>query len=198
MLWKNRNDRVWKQHSLGSKEVVESAKFVLNQWRYVQDKSFNHYLGYVTQDDGHEHWHLPQIDRVKVNTDTAIFEGSMCYSHAFVARDHHGQLIEARSRCLQGTIAPEIAEAIEMKEALSWIKEMQYSNAEVETDSLQVVQAIRSSITSSSYWGRVVDECRSLLVSLKAKNVLLRFVKRSANRVSHYLARYSCSIADRT
>lgn len=58
MLWKNRNDVVWKQHSVDSKEVVESAKSALNQWRYVQDKTFDHYLGYVTQDDGDEHWHL--------------------------------------------------------------------------------------------------------------------------------------------
>ena len=27
--------------------------------------------------------------------------------------------------------------------------------------------------------------------------MIIRFVKRSANRVAHYLARYSCSVADR-
>lgn len=68
---------------------------------------------------------------------------------------------------------------------------------EVETDCLQAVQAIRSSITSLSYLGRVIEDCRALLKGLKDQNVLIRFVKRLANRVSHYLARYSCSIADR-
>lgn len=81
------------------------------------------------------------------------------------------------SRCLQGKVFPELAETIEIGEVLSWIKEIQYCNIVVETDCLQVVQAIRSSITSLSYLGRVIKECRLLLVSLKAKNVLIRFVK---------------------
>lgn len=66
---------------------------------------------------------------------------------------------------------------------------------EIESECLQVVQFIRSSKTSPSYLGRVVKECRKLLVSLKDQNILFRFVKRSANNVAHYLARYSCSAA---
>ena len=34
---------------------------------------------------------------------------SYCYSYAMVARDHEEQLIEAVSRCKQGTIDPELA-----------------------------------------------------------------------------------------
>ncbi|KAL8149999.1 hypothetical protein AgCh_006858 [Apium graveolens] len=197
MLWKSRNDLVWNQHSMEVFEVVESATTVLNQWRSVQDKSFDNFLGYMSQDDGHEHWKLPQSDKVKINSDAAIFEHDNCYSHAFVVRNHHGQLIEARSKCMQGKISPELAEAIGVREALSWVKDMRYQNVEIETDCLQLVQAIRSSITSLSYLGRVIEDCKGMLVSLKDKNVILRFVKRSANRVSHYLARYNCSIADR-
>lgn len=82
MLWKSRNDLMWNQHSLEVLEVVESAKTVLNQWRSVQDKSLDNFLGYMSQDDGHEHWKLPQYDRVKINSDAAIFEHDNCYSHA--------------------------------------------------------------------------------------------------------------------
>lgn len=197
MIWKNRNDLVWNQRSLGEREVVESAKSVLDQWKCVQDNSFDFFLGYMTPEDGHEHWQLPQNNRIKVNTDAAIFKHSSCYSHAFVARNQHGHLIEAQSKCRQGAIAPELAEALGIREALSWIKENQYDGVELETDCLQVIQAIRSTITSLSYLGRVVEDCRVLLLSLKARNVIIRFVKRSANRVSHFLARYSCSISDR-
>lgn len=197
MLWKNRNDLVWNQRGLQVSEVVESAKSVLDQWRSVQDNSFDIYLGHMTQDDGHEHWRLPQYNRIKVNTDAAIFESSNKYSYAFVARNHDGQLVEARSRCIQGKVSPEIAEAFGIREALSWIKGTNQSEVDVETDCLQLVQAIRSSTKCLSYLGRMVEECRGLLDSLKARNVLIRFVKRSANKVSHYLARHSCSIADR-
>lgn len=42
-----------------------------------------------------------------------------------------------------------------------------------------------------------MDECRYLLESLKNQNVVLRFVKRLTNKVARYLARYSCSLAER-
>lgn len=98
---------------------------------------------------------------------------------------------------MRGKVAPDLAEAVGIREVLSWIKEVHWCDVDVEADCLQVIQAIRSSIPSFSYLGRVIEECRALLQSLKDKNVIIRFVKRSANRVSHYLARYSCSIADR-
>ncbi|KAL8121302.1 hypothetical protein AgCh_018147 [Apium graveolens] len=191
------NDLVWNQHIMQVTEVVESAKVVLNQWRNVQDKTFNIFLGFMSQDDGHEHWQPPQENRVKVNTDAAIFEHAASYSYVFVACNHAGQLLEARSRCKEGQISPELAEAVGIKEALSWIKDTQYKVVELETDCLQVVQSIRSSTSSISYLGRVISECRDLLASLRARNVIFRFVKRSANRVSHYLARYNYSIAER-
>ena len=48
-----------------------------------------------------------------------------------------------------------------------------------------------------SYFGRIVDECRALLMELKDRGVNLRFVKRSANNLAHALAKCSYSIADR-
>lgn len=42
-----------------------------------------------------------------------------------------------------------------------------------------------------------MDECRSLLAGIQNQNAMLRFVKRSANDITHYLARYNSSIADR-
>lgn len=48
-----------------------------------------------------------------------------------------------------------------------------------------------------SYLGSLIVECRNLLEELRNQNILLRFVKRSANSVAHYLARYSSLIADR-
>ncbi|KAL8103095.1 hypothetical protein AgCh_027577 [Apium graveolens] len=169
MLWKNRNDLVWNQHSLDSAE-----------------------------EDGEEHWNPPSINSVKINTDAAIFTESDSYSYVFVVRDHEGRLIEAGARCRRGSPSADLAEALSIREALSWLKDKGYGNAVLESDCLQVVQAIRSSFVCFSYLGRVVNECRSLLVSLSNKNVVFKFVKRSANRVAHYLARYNYSIADRS
>lgn len=62
-------------------------------------------------------------NRVKINTDAAIFSDTNRFSHAQVVRDHNGELVEAMSRCHQGTISPETAEAMGIREALSWIKQ---------------------------------------------------------------------------
>lgn len=154
MLWKSRNDLRWNQSSLGATEVVESAYLVLNQWKSVQDRTFDHTLGYMSQEDGDEHWSLPSVNSVEVNTDdAAIFKESNCYSYAFVIRDHEGNLIEARSSCLRGCPSVELGKALGIKEALSWVKNADLNNVTVESESLQIVQAVRSSFMCYSYLG---------------------------------------------
>ncbi|KAL1831294.1 hypothetical protein ACET3Z_000945 [Daucus carota] len=48
------------------------------------------------------------------------------------------QVVEFRQmvRCKQGTIDPELAEAIGIREALSWVKNMDWQNVVLETDCL--------------------------------------------------------------
>lgn len=66
----------------------------------------------------------------------------------------------------------------------------------METDCLGVVQAIRCSTLNLSYLGRVIDECKGLLSELGNRKVILKFVKRSANTVAHYIARHNRSLAN--
>lgn len=72
------NDLVWNQHGLDANEVVQSAFAVLNQWTSAQDKTFDQFMGYMIQEDGHEHWQQPTMNKVKINIDAAIFEESNC------------------------------------------------------------------------------------------------------------------------
>lgn len=197
MLWKSRNNLIWHQSSLDPNEVVESAYLVLKQWRSVQDRSFDHFLGFMSQDDSREHWSLPSIDSIKVNSESAIFQETCHFSYAFVARNSAGNLIEARLKCTRGNPSPELAEALGIREALSWVKDDNLNNVTLESDCLQIVQAIRSSFLCYSYLGRVVKDCRNILASLLNKNVKFVFIKRSANKVAHFLAKSTCSLADR-
>ena len=142
-------------------------------------------------------WHKPEHNSVKINTDATLFEEPNRYSYAFVIRDHCGSLVEAGSKCRYRRVSPEFAEAVTTREALSWLKNKNLVNVVLESDCLQVVQLIRSSFSSFSYLGKVIVDCRTLLSGLQNQNVKLRFVRRSANRVAHYLARYSCLVADR-
>lgn len=58
-----------------------------------------------------------------------------------------------------------------------------------------VVQLIRNIVPMVFPVGRVIEGCRELLLELN--NVRLYFVKRSANKVAHSLARASYSFPDR-
>lgn len=98
-------------------------------------------------------------NRVKINADAALFEDNNSYSHAFIVRDHEGKLVEARSRSLTGQPSSDLAEEIDIIEALSWVKNNGCNSAIVESDCLQVVQTIHSLISCLSYLGRVVQEC---------------------------------------
>lgn len=62
---------------------------------------------------------------------------------------------------------------------------------------LVTVQAIRCSTSLLSYFGRVIHDCKTLLTVMHDRNVSIKFVKRSANNVAHYLARSTCSLSDR-
>ncbi|KAM6555296.1 hypothetical protein CsatB_002315 [Cannabis sativa] len=116
------------------------------------------------------------------------------YGFGCVARGADGRIIEAISGSRLGVVGPEIAEVIGVKEALSWIKRNGWMEVEIETDALVVVQAVMGSIQMPSQFGFLVQDCRNLLSCIN--QVSLHFVKRSANRVAHCLARASCYHSD--
>ncbi|XP_062102876.1 uncharacterized protein LOC133813856 [Humulus lupulus] len=196
-LWKSRNDLVWQQRGSEVDEVIVLEKTVLNQWISAQDRSFDLSMGLVTQTDGSEHWNPPADGMIKLNTDAALFEASQTFSFSCVARDSTGALIEAFAKNDWGAVTPEAAEALGIKEALSWVKDKRWSRVEIESDCLVAVQAIRSTTAMYSYFGRIITECRSILEELKPKFVSIKFIKRSANTVAHFLARSTSVISDR-
>lgn len=198
MIRKNRNEIVWNQKGSEFSEVCKLAKLTLNQWIYAQDKSFDPSLGFMTQEDGKEHWEHPQEGKVKINIDATLFENLNTYCLSMVARHHAGELITAISSCRQGNISPELAEALSIKEGPSWIKENSTQPTVVETDFLAIIQAIRCSSVTLSYLCLVVEKYKTLVFDLQSRQVTLHFVKCSANKLAHFLARQNSSIVDRT
>ena len=140
---------------------------------------------------------IPKENQTKVNTDAAVFGPSNCYSFAFAARNHKGELVEARSSFKEGSISPECVEVMGIREALSWIKAKQLNEVIVETGCLAAVQAIRGSAAMTSYFGGLIQECRDLMKEVKDKGVIFNFVKRSANNLAHAFASCSYSVDDR-
>ncbi|KAM6564548.1 hypothetical protein CsatB_024546 [Cannabis sativa] len=145
--------------------------------------------------DGLDRWCAPNANEIKVNVDASIFESNRDFGYGMVARDEHGFLVEGVSKLCHGHVRPELAEAIGVREALSWIKNKQWTQVTLETDCLVVVQAIRNPTRMISLFGDVIRECQNLLVVLRG--VSISFVKRSANLVAHKIARAAISYPDR-
>uniref|UniRef100_A0A803PNI2 Uncharacterized protein n=1 Tax=Cannabis sativa TaxID=3483 RepID=A0A803PNI2_CANSA len=67
--------------------------------------------------------------------------------------------IEGRITYTSGTVELVLAEAISVKEVLTWIKCNQWQHVTEESDCLGVVQTLRSSIRMISLFGQVIQSC---------------------------------------
>lgn len=73
------------------------------------------------------------------------------------------------------------AEALSLKEALSWVKTWRNSKCIFESDSM-MLEAIRKNQGRSNF-DTIVEDCKELLEHFE--EVLVVFVSRSANNIAH-------------
>jgi len=138
-------------------------------------------------------WIKPQAGMLRMNVDAAINKRDATMGLGSVIRDEDGNFVAARGAQWRGIFTPREAEAVAIREALSWIKSHNMDNVNVETDSLHVVQCLNSKGGVSSFH-LIVEDIKHLLHDFC--NVFLSFTKRLANQVAHVLARQSCSLSD--
>ncbi|XP_019150316.1 PREDICTED: uncharacterized protein LOC109147128 [Ipomoea nil] len=115
-------------------------------------------------------------------------------SFGIVVRDHGRRFIAAKSGWLNDVDDPYMAEAIGVREALTWLKAQDHSVIILESDCLNFCTAFNSVISDFSYVGLVVKQCVSIARDMGS--VKVSHVKRSANRVAHALARVTVSLSD--
>ncbi|KAM6558702.1 hypothetical protein CsatA_027941 [Cannabis sativa] len=192
-IWQARNGVLWNQKSYSAADVMFTACLTLAQWKNANSRKFEPLLVPSGTYDSGERWVKPAVNMLKINVDGAVFHADNAYGSGVVIRDNTGSLIEAFSVYNHGCNKPEIAEMVGIKEALSWIKKKEDQVVQgviVETDCLVALQALHTSIRMPSLFGLLVSECHEILYNLQ--NVEICFVKRSANRVAHCVARNSC------
>ena len=142
-LWWVRNDSVWKGKIARVATVYILAKSTSNQWIKARNKFEVPTCAFLTGKDGAKRWRRPIDGVVKINVDAAIFSESSKYNFARVARRNEHELsLEVVTCCRQGVVSPELTEAMEMREALSWIKKKIWNKVIIETDCLTIIQAL--------------------------------------------------------
>lgn len=95
-------------------------------------------------------------------------------------------VVAARCCRVVGAWNSKEAEALSLKEALSWIIALQYDHCVFETDSRCLAMACNEN-PGEDYFGTIVVDCIQLLKHISS--VLVEFVYRSANSAAHVLAK---------
>ncbi|KAM6598511.1 hypothetical protein CsatA_018120 [Cannabis sativa] len=121
-VWGARNDLVWTNKVLSIERVVNAAITYLDSWKKAQLESrvVSPISGLNTS--GCEQWAKPCFGEIKVNCDVAVFEDDNSLGLGWIARDHNGLFIDALAVKTYGQPDPFLAEAMALKEALSWVK----------------------------------------------------------------------------
>ena len=104
-----------------------------------------------------------------------------------MVRDENGAMVIARNERIRGMLDPAIAEVMSCREALSWLKSLGLNKVILESDAQFVIQSILNPKVDVSYFGSLINDCRSLAKDLGECSFV--FVKRSANQVAHVLAK---------
>lgn len=105
-----------------------------------------------------------------------------------IVRDEEGRFVAAKNSIQHGTFNPAVAEAVSMREALSWLKSRSYDLLQVESDAQKVIREPHAPpFTSFSDVSLIVEDIREIIKGFS--HVDFSFVRRTANQVAHGLAK---------
>ena len=122
----------------------------LAEYSKAQDFFTQALYQFVKHGDGAQVWVRPKNSAVKVTVDAAIFAESSSYGIGMLARNDKGEVICGRSESYPSNVRADFAEAMAVKEALSWCKLNKWHEIVLESNCLSVVQALRCSIAMRS------------------------------------------------
>ncbi|XP_074271644.1 uncharacterized protein LOC141595576 [Silene latifolia] len=130
-------------------------------------------------------WVAPPEGYVKINVDAGVQEG-MGLGLGMVCRDRRGQVLWGATFVLEQLWESHIAEAVAVLERVKEARRRGHAKIIVESDCLQVVEALRKSCPGRSIFDLVLDDILSLRFSFNS--IVWSFTSRLDNGVGHALA----------
>ncbi|XP_060967135.1 uncharacterized protein LOC133035353 [Cannabis sativa] len=143
-VWGARNDLLWNKKLASVERVVSAAVTYLKLWKVAQLKNGDASTSTSHASAGSELWSKPSLEK----------------SHGFgwIARVPAGVLLTATTEKRIGDVDPVVAEAMSMKEALSWLKQTWGDGGSFE------VQFVKRSWNQAVNWlARSSGSCRDRL-----------------------------------
>ncbi|XP_074378428.1 uncharacterized protein LOC141719969 [Apium graveolens] len=192
-LWYRRNKLIWEKMIVSVFGIKSMALNMFSDWRkateVIEGSSQQQQQKRVSL------WSKPPDQWVKINTDASCDLAGGVTGLGCVARDDRGQFLRARINKVQVGYLPKLAEALSMREALSWTKGWSSSKCVFETDAKILVEAINADKDNQgcSTFDCIVDDCKELIKHFE--EVLIVFTPKSANSVAHLLAKGAHSMS---
>ena len=177
-LWQNQNNKVWRNILSRVPQVLNKAGQDLFQWQKARQLS--HFTQVpVDLNLGSICWKRPRFGWFKCNVDAATSRATARISYGAVIRSSEGNFLAAKCGSLIGNFEARKAEALGVQKVLSWLKNAPFFPIIIETDCLQVFNALIDSKDYHNGFGLIISDCRALAHCLK--EVTFSFVRRSTN-----------------
>ncbi|XP_074301146.1 uncharacterized protein LOC141632499 [Silene latifolia] len=186
-LWEHRNKVVFEAREVDPCGVVKRIRDVMEEIEgggYVKLSSRED-DGVRRRESARKGWVVPPEGYVKVNVDAGVQDG-MGVNLGMVCRDGRGLVLWGATLVLEQLWESHIAEAVAVLEGVKKARRRGHMNIVVESDCLQVVDALRKSRTGRSVFDLVLDDIISLRSSFNS--VIWSFTSRLNNGVAHALA----------
>ncbi|KAK6121841.1 hypothetical protein DH2020_044454 [Rehmannia glutinosa] len=182
-MWRERNNELLNKVHASANETLYSAVNFLTDWcatNFIPHAQKN--VAAAAPGLQISRWRKPKPMFFKCNVDAALRFDRNTTGIGMIIRDDKGEFVVARTITYPGVFAPKEAEAIGVREALSWIKSLCFHQVVVESDAKYVVEGIYSTESGVSEYDNLIEECRALLQG--EPNISMAFVRRSGNEVS--------------
>ncbi|XP_031091036.1 uncharacterized protein LOC115996031 [Ipomoea triloba] len=186
-IWENRNDMVWNKQGKDPGSLVHHALLFVHAWQVAQD-GFSAHNSAPMQHMHTVDWVPPQIHYLKINVDASMDFGNHCMSLGWVIRNEERVVQGVGMQKVQGLYTVREAEAMGVREVLSWIKRQGWRRVIVEADVQVVTKAVERGVNTTPF-GALVYDIRTILKQLNS--ITLTFVPFRCNHPAHILARKS-------
>ncbi|KAL4372628.1 hypothetical protein AHAS_Ahas05G0000800 [Arachis hypogaea] len=145
-IWKARNNYVYNNIEPNPESTINHARIIEKEYNSLIKEN----ISKVREDNKGRSlpviWRPPPQSWFKVNSDAAFSIGTKSGATASVIRDHTEKLLGGSTTVIQANSILS-AEAQALREAVILVKNLNIQRAIIETDSLQIVQTLKSGDT---------------------------------------------------
>ena len=181
-IWNRRNAPKFGHPAIPVTNIIPRASSLLQEFVTTQEASGKPpSLTVATQ------WLPPEYPYYKANFDAAVFKASSSVGIGMIIRDNRGEAIGALSIPTPLSTSIAAMEALACRRAVIFAKQIGLRQVLFEGDSAVVIQALIQGNSTSSEYGNIIEDIRTLATDFDFCHFI--HVKRNCNVVADALAK---------